>query len=166
MKNNANYGCGEFYLTACSGGNRTWLLRTSPGQVESIYALELDVKRLNQGVAEQLTDREGKKHLVGFYSEHQMSSINAPDYGRSFFFFVDQQVFGNTAQEPFVRLKKGILSRTLTVTQGDEIIVKFSYFWPFFREYLIADDFDYVSKDIIYLLVSAMKYANPKWLTR
>jgi hypothetical protein len=166
VENSANLGRGEFVLTACSGGNRNWLLLTSPGQVESISSMNIDAKSLNQGVVGQLTDRDGKKHRIGFYSGHQMPSINAPDYSRSFFFFVDQQVFGNTAQVPFVRLKKGILHRTLTITQANEVVVSFSYLWPFFREHFIADDFDYTSKDIVYLLVSALKYAHPKWLAR
>ena len=128
--------------------------------------MNIDAKSLNQGVVGQLTDRDGKKHQTGFYCGHQMPSINAPDYSRSFFFFVDQQVFGNTAQVPFVRLKKGILHRTLTITQANEVVLSFSYLWPFFREHFIADDFDYTSKDIAYLLVSALKYAHPKWLAR
>jgi hypothetical protein len=117
-----------------------------------------------QGVVKTLLDTNGKSHTVGYYSSHQMSSLDAPDYNKSHFFFIDEMVFGNNEKRPFIRWRKKFFHRECEAGFDGVVIVSFSYPWPWYRELFFNDDFDNASEDVVYNLFTSLKYTHPDWV--
>lgn len=161
MGDKLNDGNGKFSLEDIDTG-KNWYINVSPGRLDSLEEAGDVSTEYSAGSIKFFVDRDKKKHAVGFYSAHKLAHIDAPDYAKTLFFFVDEFVFGNTTDKPSICLKKRFGVREFEVGLEGRVLKRFLYDWPWYRE-LWLDPMS-SSKDLIANLVQVSKSYHPEWL--
>lgn len=164
--NDSALGCGWFNLVDFYTPNLRWRLHASPGHLDQLVIDKDGTSEQLHGVMHEVKAAD-KTHLIGYFSSHLHSKVNAPDYAKSLFVVVDNVVLGNEVKRPTLRLTKRAFTRRFEAASGGGWTVAFEYSWPFYREMaarLFTDPFKFESKDFLAELVATVGSARPEWV--
>ena len=109
---------------------------------------------------------DNKVHRVGFFSL-KLDEKKIPDYYNYFYFFIDDNLFGDNQNNLTLKFTKDWFRRKLEIHSDNGDFV-FDYSWPFWRDFIYGfynDPFLYDSKDFFSQLMVMVKGCRSVWLT-
>lgn len=157
----------RFLMADYYGRSKLWWVGIgSDGRVESIdEAVKED--RKPDGFAHYL-DCGGASRFVGYGAVHRIKSNDAPDYARSLFIVVGETVYRDS-DEPRLRLRQGLFTRTFLAGSAALKSQRIEYRWPMYRELasrLLGDPAWFESQDFVWELMGMIKFYRKAWLGR